>query len=543
MPMITPQMWNQRLRLSKIQEKSTQSKESLFGGRGIPIFIVFLVILGASTTPLADSSPINQATLSGNPPACTIPFLVEETLVFPTKESVSFTSIPAISTTIYLEYGPSPARLSKKTPTMSVNGGETAAFVMDGLSPGKKYYYRVRCTNPGNPRPGTKETHSFSTLAREGESFTFLYGTDSHYYELWGNETFGSAGGLDTFHLSLDHMFEDIAQEGALFHIIGGDWAQTSCGGCKGGTLDGETYPPGSVQNEATAKQRYIQTLDATAYGRVTKDMPLVYVLGNHEGEAGFDQEEMAHSLAGRKSVLPDAPASYASNAEDSYYYFDSGDARFIILDVMRYTPIVPQSANDWTLGTIQLEWLERILQSNEKKWVFIFAEHLDGGEKAYGVGGNQSWYGRGGLRATDTDLPTGVFKGEQSIIQALQETHLSPGGASFFLSGHDHVAIIPTEKPNDQGEGTRTYHVKGGRMGGVGFGWTTDAAFKKEMDWDLDTITDYEDLETGTKKPGYYRITVNGKESVVFEYIQSDKNDPTLDGTVAFTKIVYAEE
>jgi hypothetical protein len=76
-------------------------------------------------------------------------------------------------------------------------------------------------------------------------------------------------------------------------------------------------------------------------------------------------------------------------------------------------------------------------------------------------------------------------------------------------------------------------------KWGGIGFAWPSTFAFKKEMD--LDGTADYEQPDIGSTKSGYFRVVVDGANSVTFDYIQSDKNDPSKDGTVAFTKTVYA--
>jgi hypothetical protein len=445
---------------------------------------------------------------------------------------------------MYLEYGIESGKYEKKTPTQSVNAGEAAKFLLDGLRPGKTYYYRVRCTNPGMTRFGKRKEHSFTTLRKEGEVVKFVYGTDSHYYILWAGKTFGG-GQLDplaTYNLSIQHMLA----ENADFQVIGGDWAMTQCDTCPGGTAEGVTYAGGSAATPDEALKRYIQTFSPGGYGAVSSDLPFTYILGNHDGEAGFQTKAypviLSASQTARQTLFPNAPVSYRANDESSYYYFDSGDARFIFLDVMRYTLVEPVTADDWTLGSEQLAWLENTLKKNTKKWVFIFSEHLDGGEESYSLLENNYWYGRGGLRATLNDLPTGTFNGEQAVIQTLEEENLPKCGAIFSLHGHDHVAITPTEKLTLDGNGTNTYHLNGGRMGSTGLGWADTDEFKKESDWDLDGKADYNQPDKGTKKPGYFRITVNDKNNVVFDYIQSDKNDPTIDGTIAFSKTVYAQ-
>ena len=314
---------------------------------------------------------------------------------------------------------------------------------------------------------------------------------------------------------------------------------------------NGESYASNDTVDASQALKRYVKTFAPDAYGQVTKDIPITYILGNHDGEAGFDVPVLNASYSARSTLFPELPASYHGDPEGRYYAFESGSARFIFVDVMRNTVVVPQTADDWKLGQTQLDWLHGQLTEAAAKGpdgklrnplVFIIAEHLDGGEPSYGVLANNTWYGRGGLKATVDDLTSGMFKGEQAKIQDMEMEYTAAGGTVVFMSGHDHIAITPTEKPNLDGTGTHTYMLKGGRMGGVGFGWVVDNAFKKEMDWDGNGNADYLDIGLGTKTPGYFRITVNGTQGATFEYILSDKDNPALDNTVAFSKTISTQ-
>ncbi len=512
--------------------------------------VLFIIIsFSASSSPIMGAAslqtPLALGVRAGISQAssfvCNVPFSVEETLLFPTQESVELVMVPTISASLFVEYGQESGRYTSKTLTKTLSVGEVGKFSITGLNHGKKYYYRVRCKNETEKRFGARKEHSFYTLRPENQTFSFLYGADSHIYTLWTQATFYNTTSseqdyLDSFNLTMGHMLK----ESVDFHIISGDWVTVDCP-CPGGIYNGETYAEGASTNQFTSFQRYRQTISPQLYGQVTKDLPFIYVLGNHEGEAGFYPDEMAFNEQARLSLLPNPFQIYGGNSEGSYYAFESGDALFIVIDVMRYTTVAPQEPDDWTLGAEQMAWLNQTLSHSNKKWKFIFAEHLVGGEQAYSILSPYKWYGRGGLRATLDDLPTGVFKGEQDQIQHLMESYISNGGATFFFSGHDHVAINAAEKPTINGVGTRTYMIKGGRVANSGAPWAINPAFKKEMDWDLDGTADYLEAQ-GTQKPGYFRITVNGKQSVKFDYVQTDKDNPSVDGTDLFTTTIFSE-
>jgi len=127
------------------------------------------------------------------------------------------------------------------------------------------------------------------------------------------------------------------------------------------------------------------------------------------------------------------SPTNYpeGGSGNQDYYAFTWGDALFIILNVMTYTPTChlldedPGLPDDWTLGAPQLAWLERTLAGATAKWRFLFIHHTVGG-----AAGNPSdtAYGRGGGQAAHV--------GEQAKVHALMLQY----GAQIFFYAHDHV-------------------------------------------------------------------------------------------------------
>jgi 3',5'-cyclic AMP phosphodiesterase CpdA len=158
-------------------------------------------------------------------------------------------------------------------------------------------------------------------------------------------------------------------------------------------------------------------------------------VIGNWEGENGnYTPDEIAWSRDARLLYLPGpTPDTYrqgGSPAED-YYAFTWGDALFIALNVMTYTPTEHLlssgggTADDWTLGEEQLAWLESTLENATSKWRFLLIHHAVGG--AAGDVANSN-YGRGGGQAAHV--------GEQALVHQLMIDH----GVQIFFYGHDHV-------------------------------------------------------------------------------------------------------
>jgi hypothetical protein len=161
------------------------------------------------------------------------------------------------------------------------------------------------------------------------------------------------------------------------------------------------------------------------------------FAIGNWDGENGcFSDEEVNRSKEQRLLYAPGPePETYPEGAApgEDYYAFTWGDALFVVLNVMTYTPTChllssyPGAPDDWTLGEAQLEWLESTLENATSKWRFLFIHHAVGGNAGNDA---NSGYGRGGGRAANV--------GEQAAVHALMLEH----GVQVFFYGHDHVFV-----------------------------------------------------------------------------------------------------
>jgi hypothetical protein len=158
-------------------------------------------------------------------------------------------------------------------------------------------------------------------------------------------------------------------------------------------------------------------------------------VIGNWDGESGCnDEEEIDRSRSQRLLYIPGPPPSTypeGGSPNQDYYAFTWGDALFVVLNVMTYTPtchlldLQPGLPDDWTLGTAQMEWLADTLSHATSKWRFLFIHHAVGGNAGNDV---DSAYGRGGGRAAHV--------GEQAIVHDLMMRY----GVQVFFYAHDHV-------------------------------------------------------------------------------------------------------
>ena len=155
--------------------------------------------------------------------------------------------------------------------------------------------------------------HTFTTSRKRGEIFSFAYGTDSHVYKTWsGAQCGGKNFALNTFYETLSN----VEKEDVDFLLVGGDWAQTHCPNCRACSVDGRYAGEGTVRTLEEAMLRH--RVSRRAHARIAHSTPVMFVLGNHEGEAQFSRGEdrcyyhpdtMELSEKARLAHLPEAPA------------------------------------------------------------------------------------------------------------------------------------------------------------------------------------------------------------------------------------------
>jgi len=461
---------------------------------------------------------------------CDVQFKTEEVLSFPTKSSIRLSMMPAEEVDIYVLYGRENLPQEKKTEIRRARPNQTTIFSLDGLKPDSDYGYQVFCKKPHARIFGERDVHSFRTLREVTDTFSFAYLTDTHAYALWSQEASGAGAfnnDFEEFEATRDNLLSDDMVD---FVILGGDWSMPNCSGCQPATIDGISVSGGSVDSQQETDLRYQKILEQEVLGSLFQETPFVYVLGDHEGESGWQTSTNLFGLQSRLKYLPNPFSAYRGDTNGRYYTFKTGPVQIIVIDVLANTFIKPQIADDWTLGGEQLAWLQKTLELSDSKWKFIFAEHLVGGETDALT--SNFWKGRGSIKATDDDTPAGIYKGEQAQVDALMQQY----GAQIFFSGNDHIASIG-EKLNPDGS-FATLHVIGGNAG-VGASWSSSPDYMAEMTFPGYSIPSYLTNTIGTKSPGYFRITVNGKDNVLLEYVRTHLNNPTINGTTLFSYLL----
>ena len=291
-----------------------------------------------------------------------------------------------------------------------VRGTDIAQWTFRDLLPGRRYDYEV-LTAAGT----SLYTGSAVTQRLPGDAFTFALISDSH---IGADLSFTNQGDPAI----LKNVSADLGKAAPDFFMNLGDM------------LDFHQYgfndPPTTGSITRLAYLNYRNSLGDTL-GHVAH----YGVIGNWEGENGcYTADEIARSQQQRLLYLP-APGSSTypeggSSAQD-YFAFTWGDALFVVLNVMGYTPTPhllsrnPGVPTDWTLGSAQLVWFENTLANATAKWRFVFIHHTVGGAAA---NDDDSAYGRGGGRA--------AYVGEQAKIHQWMGQY----GVQIFFYGHDHV-------------------------------------------------------------------------------------------------------
>ncbi|HEY3496864.1 MAG TPA: metallophosphoesterase [Polyangiaceae bacterium] len=294
---------------------------------------------------------------------------------------------------------------------------DSISWRVEGLEPGTRYAYEVTGTDEEAER--VLYRGEATTQRAPGDEFTVALITDSH---IQPRELPEDDIGANYMELVLEQVAGQVRADAPDFIINLGD------------LLDYHAFgfnpPPPDPSWSRLAYLTYRRFLhDALGHAA---HFP---VIGNWDGESGCNTaEEIERSRSQRLLYSPGPmPGTYPEGASPhgDYYAFTWGDALFVVLNVMTYTPTChllsanPGLADDWTLGDAQLEWLRTTLENATSKWRFTFIHHTVGGN-----GGNptDSAYGRGGGRA--------AYVGEQALIHELLLEH----GVQIFFYGHDHV-------------------------------------------------------------------------------------------------------
>lgn len=300
---------------------------------------------------------------------------------------------------------------------------DIAQWTVQGLSPGRRYLYQVSAAGEA----GAVEplyAGSAATAAAPGTPFSFALIADPHIEprDPVPPGTTVINDGYGDMEATLLAVSAAVAAANPDFLIDLGDMLDYH--------LFGFNAPPPDAGWARLGYLNYRRLLGDTV-GHAAH-FP---VIGNWDGESGCNTaEEIQRSLSQRLLYAPGPGASTypeGGSANGDYYAFTWGDALFVVLNVMTYTPTChllydgPGLPDDWTLGAAQMAWLGQTLAQATSKWRFLFIHHTVGGaagdvyDTAYGRGGGQA-----------------AHVGEQAQVHALMLQY----GVQVFFYAHDHV-------------------------------------------------------------------------------------------------------
>jgi len=344
-----------------------------------------------------------------------------EILGRPTPTSITVSILFDQDVEAYCESGDKPGIYSNTTPTFNANKDVPVEVDMTGLTGNTSYFYRTQYRLKGSTSAFLSGSeHTFHTPRPARSSFTFAIEADPHL---------DSNSLPEAYSLTLQNILNQ--KPDFLFDL--------------GDTFMSEKEP---TKNQATVTARHL--LFRPYFGAVCHSVPLYLILGNHEGEVGWELNGTANNLAvmasnTRKLYYPNPlPNSfYSGNTKEepfvglreNYYAFEWGDALFVILDPYWYTVNKPDWG--WTLGPEQYNWFSKTLAESKARFKFVFCHNLVGGNTKDARGGAEfaDLFEMGGKNSDGTNGWNSFRSGwEKPIHQLMVENKVTA-----FFHGHDH--------------------------------------------------------------------------------------------------------
>lgn len=358
-------------------------------------------------------------------------FITTELLGRPTDTSVTINALANSDLELFFEYGVEPSLYVGHTVTKLFSANEPIEEIISGLKPNTHYYYRMRYRKLDTFEFETGEEHMFHTQRPKNSTFTFVVQADPHLDEQSNPEIYKQT------------MLNTLADDPDFLIDLGDNFMSDKIP---------EIYPGKTITyNEIVNRLMLLRDY----YDLVCHSVPLFLVIGNHEGELGWQLNGTSENFAmwatsARKLYYPNpAPDHFytGSNEEEpfvgqreNYYAFEWGDALVVVLDPYWYTTIKPRNPDDnwnWTLGEKQYHWFRQTLENSDAKFKFVFCHHLLGGNDSEGRGGSEyaPYYEQGGL---NEDGSWGFDEKRPGWGKPIHQLMVE-NNVTIFFHGHDH--------------------------------------------------------------------------------------------------------
>ena len=347
-------------------------------------------------------------------------FDCNELLGRPTSNSITIHANANKALNVYYEYGTDSLNFVSKTQELTSIAGTPYVVVLENLEPDTKYFYRMKYRESGTSNYLSKNIHTFNTQRKAGTTFTFAIEADPH---LDSNSIF------ESYALTLNNILSK--QPDFLIDL-------------------GDTFFCEKLANKSQSEVTKRHLLLRSYFDIACHSVPLFLVIGNHEGESGWELDGTANNLAVMASntrnfyfpnPLPNSfytgdnkPENFVGQREN-YYAFEWGNTLIVVLDPFWYT--VTKPGWGWTLGAEQYNWFKNTLTTSKAKFKFVFCHNLVGGTDKDARGGVEvadfyEWGGR------DTNMTYSFDKNRPGWRKPIHQLMVE-NGVNIFFHGHDH--------------------------------------------------------------------------------------------------------
>lgn len=377
-----------------------------------------------------------------------------------TQNSIAMNLMLKNDADVFIEYGKDKSKLELKTQTFHLTKNNPQEFLLDGLLPNQKCFYRVCYQINKNTLITREHVFSFHTQREKGNGFVFTIAADSHL---------GTLKHCDPalYQLTLNNVVKDNPD---LHFSLGDDFRASKV----------------NEPNYNKIEQLYLDQREHL--GTLCNQVPLYFVLGNHEMEAkafndGTENCLAAWSTKARKKFVPNPyPNSFYSGniglkeeiQRQNYYAFEWGDVLFLTLDVFYYSNISAEDEemreknkltqeniskeerlklkedgsfkkntgggtmhkDQWafTIGKEQYDWLQKTLSKSKAKYKFVMGHHVMGSCRGAVEWANMFEWGGGNRRGINE------FKQKRPDWEMPIHSLFVKHKVNAFIQGHDHL-------------------------------------------------------------------------------------------------------
>lgn len=370
----------------------------------------------------------------------------------PTDISVRVSLLFTNQTSGRIEYSTDTISFDSSSPEKEFIANSPEEVLIDNLTQGTRYYYRLRYKEASKSDYQTSPVYSFITARKPGSTFSFGVQGDSH------PERVGKMFSDELYRINMKNVSSCKVD---LYFALGDDFSIESL-------IQNGTATSKSVDNVYESQRKYL--------GIPGSNGAIFLVNGNHEQAAKYLLDGTASSPAvlaanSRKKYyplpLPDQFYSGDMNQVDhagylgDYYSFTWGDALFVVIDPYWHSSVAVDNTagkkgkgarNLWdnTLGDEQYNWFKATLENSTAKYKFVFTHHVLG----TGRGGIEEaslceWggYSQNGVYEFDKYRPGWGDPIHQLMVR---------NKVTIFFQGHDHLycrqeldGVIYQEVPN----------------------------------------------------------------------------------------------